>query len=125
MHGEQELIFRKKVLIGSPFQQGVKRFFQFFVLLCARLFKGLQFFFLRAEFAPKAKMLERMGGQDLFVAKTAGSFDGYAQLIAEDSSKAPDVLAEDDAQGGKDSDGSPLDDAVDDGAPITGCEKID
>lgn len=123
-HSLSDLVHGKFALQGSPKKQLVDGFFQFFVLLRVFLFKGCKFFFRRAEFAPKSKMLERMGGQDLFVAKTAGSFDGYAQLIAEDSSKVPDVLAEDDAQGGKDSDGSPLDDAVDDGAPIAGCEKI-
>lgn len=124
VHGEQELIFRKKFLIGSPFQQGVKRFFQFFVLLCARLFKGLQFFFRCSEFTPKAKMFERMVREDLFVAKTAGSFDGYKQMIEEASAQGADSLAEDDAQGGKYGDGSPLEDAVDNGVPIAGCEKI-
>lgn len=123
-HGAQELVICERAIKSRPMKQLVDGFFQFFVLLRVFLFKGCKFFFRRAEFAPKSKMLERMGGQDLFVAKTAGSFDGYAQLIAEDSSKVPDVLAEDDAQGGKDSDGSPLDDAVDDGAPIAGCEKI-
>lgn len=123
-HGSQEVVICERAIKSRPKKQLIDVFFQFFVLLRVFLFKGCKFFFRRAEFTQKAKMFERMGGQDLFVAKTAGSFDGYKQMIEEASGQGADSLAEDDAQGGKDSDGSPLDDAVDNGAPIAGCEKI-
>lgn len=123
-HAAHEFVFCEALAECSPLKQGVEGFFKFCFLLGCLALKGGKLFFNLLKPTAKAMGGEGVCWKHLARIKTADSVEGAAKFVSDGSECGRDVAAEDDTECGESGNGSPLNDAVDDGAPVSGCEKV-